>query len=172
MRRYATAQSKGGDIDIIACLSTREIPMNDLVPSIGCERIARLRRHRGIAGAAVLMFGLAATGAHADVSSATKRHVAESEMMVQDAKRTVGQGEHGATELQRASDLLESAKKAVTAGQEKEADRRAYQAQLQAELAVAKMQSADARKSAAEVAASTEALRKEIERNDNAPSLR
>ena len=59
-------------------------------------------------------------------------------------------------ELQQARDKLNGAKSALAKGQGQEAERLAAQAHLYAELAVAKSQSADARKAANEVLASLE----------------
>jgi hypothetical protein len=96
--------------------------------------------------------------------------LAQSETSVQQAQQTVGKSENGAVELQQARDKLNSATTALAKGHEQEAERAAAQARLYAELAVAKSQSADARKAANEVLASLNMLRQETERN--APTQR
>jgi hypothetical protein len=91
--------------------------------------------------------------------------LAQSETSVQQAQQTVGKSESGAVELQQARDRLNAATSALAAGHEQEAERAAAQAHLYAELAVAKSQSADARKAANEVLASLNILRQETERS-------
>ncbi|HEV8332693.1 MAG TPA: DUF4398 domain-containing protein [Steroidobacteraceae bacterium] len=108
---------------------------------------------------------LGALSACSSVSDLAKERVAQSETSVEQAQQTLGKSEHGAVELQQARDKLNAAKSALAKGQGKEAERSAAQAHLYAELAVAKSQSADARKSANEVLASLEMLRQETERN-------
>jgi chromosome segregation ATPase len=107
---------------------------------------------------------LAVLSACTGVSAVTKERVAQSETSVQQAQQTLGQSEHGATELQQARDKLAAAKNALAKGDHEQAERSAAQAHLYAELAVAKSQSATARKSADEVLASLEMLRRETER--------
>jgi len=107
---------------------------------------------------------LGALSACADVSALTKERVAQSETWVRQAQQTLGNSEHGAVELQQARDHVEAAKSAVAKGQEQQAERSASQARLYAELALARSQSASARKGANEVHASLEALRAETER--------
>ena len=109
-----------------------------------------------------LLFALSACSS---VSDLAKERVAQSETSVEQATQTVGKSENGAVELQQARDKLNAAKSALAKGQGQEAERSAAQAHLYAELAVAKAQSADARKSANEVLASLETLRKETERS-------
>ena len=99
------------------------------------------------------------------VSGLTKERLAQSETSVQQAQQTVGKSESGAVELQQARDRLNAARSALAKGQEQEAERSAAQAHLYAELAVAKSQSADARKAADEILASLNMLRQETERN-------
>jgi hypothetical protein len=111
---------------------------------------------------AVTMIG--ALSACSSVPDLAKERVAQSETSVQQAQQTLGKSEHGAVELQQARDKLNAAKSALSKGQGKEAERSAAQAHLYAELAVAKSQSADARKAANEVLASLEMLRQETER--------
>jgi hypothetical protein len=107
---------------------------------------------------------LALLSACTGVSAVTKERVAQGENSVQHAQQTLGQSEHGAIELQQARDKIAAAKAALAKGQHEEAERSAAQAQLYAELAVAKSQSATARKSADEVLANLEILRRETER--------
>ena len=98
------------------------------------------------------------------VSPLTKERVAKSETAVQQATQTLGNSETGAVELQRAKDNLQQAQAALKDNNEKRAERFAQQAQLDAELAVAKSQTGAARKAADDVLASVETLRKEAGR--------
>ena len=97
-------------------------------------------------------------------SKATKEAVARADTRFQQAQQALGNSEGGAVELQRASNHLEQAKKAVKGGDDKPAQRHAQQAELDVELAVAKAQNATARKAAAELQASIQQLRQETER--------
>ena len=67
-------------------------------------------------------------------------------------------------ELQRAKENLDAARKAMKDGNEQLTQRYAQLAQLDAELAVSKSQSASARKAADEMLASIKQLRQEAER--------
>lgn len=98
------------------------------------------------------------------ISDLTKERVARSETSVQQAQQTVGNSEQGALELQRAKENLDAARKAMKDGKEQPAERYAQLAQLDAELAVSKSQTASARKAADEVLASIKTLRQEAER--------
>lgn len=98
------------------------------------------------------------------VSEVTKDRVARSETSYQQAEQTVGRSEAGAVELQRAKDNLEQAKAALNKKESQKAERYAQVAQLDAELAVSKSQSAAARKAADEVLASIQTLRQEAAR--------
>lgn len=121
---------------------------------------------------AISRAGLPALGAFAivllagcgGVSEVTKERVARSETSVRQAQQTVGSSESGAVELQRARDNLEQARQALNDKNAKKAERMAQQAQLDAELAIAKSQSASARKAADEVLASIQQLRQESSR--------
>src|SRR5687767_11245039 len=95
------------------------------------------------------------------VSEVTKERVARSETSVQQAQQTVGTSEAGAVELQQAKEKMEAARRELNRDKPKEAERFASQAQLTAELAIAKSQSAQARKAADELLASIETLRQE-----------
>jgi Domain of unknown function (DUF4398) len=108
---------------------------------------------------------LIALSACSSVSQLAEERVAQSETSVQQAQQTVGNSEHGAVELQQARDKLNAAKSALAKGQGQQAERSAAQAHLFAELAVAKSQSASARKAADEVLASLDMLRQESERS-------
>jgi hypothetical protein len=120
-----------------------------------------IRRTLGLAlGIGLLAVLSACTG----VSAVTKERVAQGDTSVQQAQQTVGQSEHGAMELQQAREKIAAAKAALAKGHHEEAERASAQAHLYAELAVAKSQSATARKSADEVLASLEMLRRETER--------
>jgi len=98
------------------------------------------------------------------VSDLTKEHVARSETAVNQAQQTLGNSEAGALELQRAKQNLDQARAAVNKNDEKNADAFAQQAQLDAELAIAKSQTATARKAADELMASIQTLRQEAQR--------
>jgi hypothetical protein len=116
--------------------------------------------------------GLSALGAFAlgvvagcsSMSEVTKERVARSETTVQQAEQTVGRSEAGAVELQRAKDNLEQARAALNKKQGEPAERYAQLALLDAELAVAKSQSAAARRAADELLASIKTLREEVAR--------
>jgi len=114
-------------------------------------------------GVSILLGSLSAYGSNA--SDLAKQHVAQSDTSVEQARQTLGKSEHGTVELQQARDKLDAAKSALAKKDWKDAERAAAQAHLLAELAVAKSQSAAARKSADEVLASLEILRQETERN-------
>jgi exonuclease VII small subunit len=98
------------------------------------------------------------------ISDLTKERVGRSETAVQQAQQTVGNSEQGAVELQRAKGNLDSARKAMKDGDEKLTQRYAQLAELDAQLAVSKSQSASARKAADELLASIKQLRQEAER--------
>lgn len=98
------------------------------------------------------------------VSEVTKDRVARSETSYQQAQQTVGRSEAGALELQRSKDNLEQAKAALSKKESEKAERYAQLAQLDAELAVSKSQSAAARKAADELMASIQQLRQEAAR--------
>jgi hypothetical protein len=115
----------------------------------------------------VSMVGATALGIFAGcggVSEVTKERVARSETVVQQAQSAVGNSEAGALELQRAKEQLDAARAELKRDNSKNAERYAAQAQLTAELAVAKSQSAQARKAADELLASIETLRQEASR--------
>ena len=115
----------------------------------------------------VSMMGAAALGILAGcggVSEVTKDRVARTETSVQQAQATVGNSEAGAVELQQAKDKLAAAQSELKRDNDKQAERFASQAQLTAELAIAKAQSAQARKAADELLASIETLRQEASR--------
>ena len=111
--------------------------------------------------------GITAVGVFAGcggVSAVTKERVARSETSVQQAQQTVGNSEAGAIELQRAKEIAAAARMQLDRKNSKEAERLAQQAQLTAELAVAKSQSSQARRAADELLASIETLRQEAAR--------
>lgn len=101
------------------------------------------------------------------VSEVQKERVARSESVVQQSQQTLGSSEAGAIEMQRAKELMESAQRELREDNGKAAERFASQAQLTAELAVAKSQSAASRKAADELMASIETLRQEASRSTN-----
>jgi chromosome segregation ATPase len=103
------------------------------------------------------------------VSELTKERVARSDTSVQQAQQTIGNSEQGAIELQRAKDNLDHARQAMKDGKEQPAERYARLAQLDAELAVSKSQSASARRAADELLASIKQLRQEAQRPSGTP---
>jgi len=123
-----------------------------------------MTRAAPLALAAVLLAGCGG------VSDLTKERVARSETSVQQAQQTVGTSEQGAVELQRAKENLDGARRALKDGNEEQAERHAQLAQLDAELAVSKSQSASARKAADELLASIKTLRQEAERSSGTPT--
>lgn len=99
------------------------------------------------------------------VSALTKENVSRAETAVLQSQQAIGNSEQGSLELQRARDNLAAAKNAVADGNETAAANHARQAELDAELAVVKAQSAGARRAADEVHASIRALREEAQRS-------
>ena len=108
-----------------------------------------------------------AAGCSSGVSELTKDRVSRSEVAVQQAQQAVGNSESGAVQLQKARDDLDRAKQAVAAKKDELAQRYAQQAQLDADLAIAKSQSASARKAADELSASIQTLKQESQRGMN-----
>ena len=98
------------------------------------------------------------------VSEVTKDRVARSETAVRQSQQTIGKSEAGAVELQEARNHLEQARRALDDKKEEAALRHAQQAELSAELAVAKSQSASARHAAEELQSSIRTLREEAAR--------
>lgn len=137
--------------------------------------LSNLHSHRGpwfsnmVLASTVGITALTLT-ACASVPDTTKQRVAHSQTVVDQAHQTIGTSESGAIELQQARDKLALAKAALEDERPKDAERAAYQAQLDAELAMAKSESSAARRSADEVLASLETLRQEAERNS--PTVR
>jgi hypothetical protein len=118
------------------------------------------------AGAAALV--VAAAGVLAGcggVSDLTRERVSRSETSVQQAQQTIGNQEVGQVELQRARENLDQARRHLKDGDEKQTDRYAQLAQLDAEIAIAKSQSARDRRAAEELRASIQTLRQEAERS-------
>ena len=109
---------------------------------------------------------IALLAACAGVSPSTKERIAQTETAIKQAQGTIGTSESGAVELQRARERLAAAQQALDKRKEGVALREANEAQLQAELAVAKAQSATARKAAEDMLASIEALRNEAVRTE------
>jgi chromosome segregation ATPase len=110
-----------------------------------------------------LLAASALTGC-SSVSDVTKERVARSEQSYQQAQQAVGNSEAGAIELQRSKDNLAQAKAALDKKKQEPAERYAQLAQLDAELALSKAQSAQARKAADELLASIQQLRQEVSR--------
>jgi hypothetical protein len=126
--------------------------------------------HASISSAAVAATALACTmlAGCSDISQMTRQRVAGSETAVNQAQETIGRSEAGAVELQRAKENLNQAKRAIDAKDQQKAERYATEAQLDAELAVAKSQSSSARKAADELLASIQQLRQETQRSTDA----
>jgi hypothetical protein len=108
---------------------------------------------------------LATLSACGGVSELTRQQVARSETAVKQAETAVGNRESGAVELQKAKDTYAEAQRHLKAENETRAQRLAVQAELQAQLAVAKAQNAEARRAADDVLASIKTLRQETERS-------
>jgi len=106
-----------------------------------------------------------ALSACSSVSDATKAEVARAETIVAQATQSIGSSEHGALELQQARDHLDAAKTAVGKGDDKNASRNAEKARLDADLALARAQSATAQRAADELTASIKSLRDESQRS-------
>ena len=104
------------------------------------------------------------TTACGGVTELTRQQVARGDTAVKQAESTIGKSEAGAVELQQAKDLLAQAREQVTKKNDTGAQRLAVQAELQAQLATAKAESASARKAADDVLASIQTLRQETER--------
>lgn len=119
-----------------------------------------------VAGLCTGVFGLLA--GCGGISQSTKESMAKTDTAVQQAQKALGTSEAGAVELQRAREHMETARIAAKKGKEGDALRHANEAQLQAELAIAKSQSASARKAAADALASIETLRNESVREQPA----
>ena len=120
-----------------------------------------VRRIAVIAGSAALVL-LTACGS---VSELTKQQVARSETAVTQAQAAVGSSEAGAIELQQAKETLSQAQNAIQKKDETQAQRLAAVAELDAQLAIAKSQSAASRKAADDVLASIETLKREADRS-------
>ena len=99
------------------------------------------------------------------VSEMTKQQVARSETAVKQAQTTLGSSEAGAVELQQAKDTLALAQQALEKKDDKQAQRLAAMAELDAQLAVAKAQTSVSRKAADDLLASIETLKQESERS-------
>jgi hypothetical protein len=139
-------------------------------PSMKIARGAQPKAHAStrVVTAIALTLSVGGLAACGSVSDVTKERVSNSSVAVQQTQQTIGRSEEGAVELQRAKENLDAAQKAVERTDDKAAQRSATLAQLHAELAVAQSQSADARRAAAEVLASTQALQHEADRNEPA----
>jgi hypothetical protein len=111
-----------------------------------------------------VMVGMLMLSACGSVSEVTRERVARSDAAVAQAQQSVGTEESAAIELQRARDNLDQAKRALSDKDEKKAERFAQAAQLDAELAIAKSQSAASRKAANELLVGIQQLREEATR--------
>jgi chromosome segregation ATPase len=90
--------------------------------------------------------------------------VARADSTVQQVQSAIGNNEAGAVDLQRARDTLARSKEAMKDYDDEAAQRLAQQAELDAQLAVAKTQHATARKAADELQASIRTMRQEAQR--------
>ena len=127
---------------------------------------------KAVVTVALAVATLSLLSACSGVSQTTKERVAKVETAVQQAQSTIGSSESGAVELQKAREHLGEARRAIDQGKEGQAMRHATEAQLAAELSIAKSQSATARKAAEEMLASIETLRQEATRDDDQTSPR
>jgi hypothetical protein len=109
--------------------------------------------------------GVSALAGCSGVSDLTKERVSQSSATIRQSEQTLGGAEAGAVELQRAKDHQQAAQNALARANEKDAQQSAALAGLHAQLAVAQSQSAEAKRAAAEVLATTQTLRQESERN-------
>lgn len=112
--------------------------------------------------AAALALPLTACGG---VSEMTKQQVARSEFVVNQAQTTLGMSEAGAVELQRAKENMAQAQQALAKKADTQAQRLAIMAELDAQLAVAKGQSAVSRKAADDLLVSIQTLKQEAARS-------
>lgn len=129
-----------------------------------------MNRAKTFMGTAIV--GISALGllsACGGVSELTKERVARSETAVQQAQQSLGNSEAGAVELQRAKSKLDEARSALGRKDSKQAERAAAQAELSAQLAMAKSQTAQARKAADDLLASIQTLRQEAARGVETP---
>jgi hypothetical protein len=115
---------------------------------------------------ALALSAVALFSACGGVSKLTEQRVERSETVVRQARLAVGTSEIGAVELQRATEHLAAAKTALSNKREDQAGRFAHQAQLEAELAVARAETGHARRAANEVSEGTATLRQEIQRTE------
>lgn len=115
-----------------------------------------------IAGTSALLVLTTACGG---VTELTKQQVARSQTAVTQAQTTVGTSEAGAIELQQARETLSQAQQAMQKKDDKTAQRLAGVAELDAQLAVAKSQSAASRKAADELLSSIQTLKREADRS-------
>jgi hypothetical protein len=99
------------------------------------------------------------------VSEMTKEQVARSETLVKQAQMALGTSEAGAVELQQAKEHMSQAQQALEKKDDKQAQRLAVMAELDAQLAVAKAQSSVARKAADDLLASIQTLKEEAARS-------
>jgi hypothetical protein len=106
---------------------------------------------------------LIATGC-GGVSELTRERVVRSATAVRQAEQAISRSEEGAVELQAARDHLDRAQRALQREESKTADRQAQKAELVAELAVARFQTASAQRAADELAKSIATLREETRR--------
>lgn len=112
----------------------------------------------------VLVACAATLPACGSVSEMTRQQVARSETAVRQAETTLGTSEAGAIELQQAKDTLARAQQALEKKDEKQAQRLASVAELDARLAMAKAQTSVSRKAADDLLASIQTLKQESER--------
>jgi hypothetical protein len=138
--------------------------MNQLYPMYKFSTRGWSRKASACAKFGLAAFAVSSLTACGSVSEMTQQRVKQSETVVQQAQQSIGQSEDGAVELQQAKEHLGAAQTALSNNREEDAGRFAQQAQLEAELAVAKSQNGHAQRAASEVSASLETLRQESTR--------
>ena len=144
-----------------------EIVMNQLSALPPLHLSTSFNYKRACTRFALAFSAVAVFGACGGVSKLTEQRVERSETVIRQARLAVGTSENGAVELQRATQHLAAAKSSLANKREKDAGRFAHQAELEAELAVARAETGHARRAADEVSEGTATLRQETERTES-----
>ena len=113
-----------------------------------------------IAGASMLVV----LGGCGGITEITRQQVARSDTAVKQAQAAIGNSEAGAIELQQAKDRFAAAQQAVEKKDDVQAQRLAVLAELDAQLAITKSQSAGVRRAANELNESIQALKEQTQR--------
>lgn len=113
-----------------------------------------------IAGASMLVV----LGGCGGITEMTRQQVARSDTAVKQAQAAIGNSEAGAIELQQAKDRFAAAQQAVEKKDDVQAQRLAVLAELDAQLAITKSQSAGVRRAANELNESIQALKEQTQR--------